>query len=349
MSSVNQRRIVLIVAFILCPPLFMGVWFFRAVFARSDVRRFAFREFLVLPILIFVASILLFYFVMAAPGDPVHVAAGPSASEETIERLRHELGLDRPLHVQYVQFMGDLIIHQDLGESIKYKGRAVSDLFWERFQISAPLGLTALIISAIAAISLGLVATFKKGTIFDTPLISFFMTFQAIPVIILIQVFIMVFSLKLGLLPAGWSGGWDQIFTTTAIIPVLSMSIVGIAGFARFVRALTIDKIEEQYVMAARARGVHPVKIAIFYVLRNASLPLMTVLLPAFFTFFEGSLFVEIIYGIPGLARFTIDAVFSRDYPIILSLGLIFYSLSVFTWWLVDLSYHAADPRVSLE
>lgn len=182
----------------------------------------------------------------------------------------------------------------------------------------------------------------------DTPLISFFMTFQAIPAIILIQVFIMIFSLKLGLLPAGWSGGWEQIFTPTAVIPILTMSLVGIAGFARFVRALTLSIVEEQYVLAAKARGVHPFKIAIYYVLRNASLPLMTVLMPAFFTFFETSLFVEIIYGIPGLARFTIDAVFARDYPVILSLGLIFATWSVITIWIVDVSYHLIDPRVNL-
>ena len=178
---------------------------------------------------------------------------------------------------------------------------------------------------------------------------SFFLFFAAIPSLLLIQFFILFFSLKLGLLPAGWSGGWDAIFTTTAIIPILTLSLVGVVSFARFVRTLTVNIVDEQYVLVAKAKGLSPRKIALGYVLRNAWLPLITVLVPALFTFFEGSFFVERIYGIPGLAQFTIDSVFARDYPVILNLGLLFSMISIFIFLLVDVLYNFADPRVNLK
>lgn len=314
---------------------------------RKEVIRYAVRELLLYVPLFFVASVLLFVFVMLAPGDPVNVIAGPSASQEVIERVRHELGLDRPLPVQYVAFMADFF-RGDLGESIKYPDRGVLELFWERVQVSAPIGFASLMISLIVGTTVGLIATFRKGTWLDTVLISTFLFFSAIPALILIQFLILGLSLQLGLLPAGWSGGWDAVFSTTAIIPVLTLSLVGIVGFARAVRTLTVGIIDEPYVLAAKARGVPPRRIATRYVLRNASLPLITFLIPALFTFWEGSFFVERIYGIPGLGVFMIESLFARDYPVLLGLGLLFIGFGYFLYWIVDVMYHLVDPRVDL-
>ena len=315
---------------------------------RQDVLVYAIKRFALFPIYFLIFSVALFSVVVYAPGDPVRVAAGPSASDEAIERVRHELGLDKPLPVQYKEFVFNFL-QLDFGESIKFRGERVSKLFWERFVVSAPLGAASLVISTVLGIAVGLFATFKKGTWLDTFLLSFFLFFAAIPSLLLIQFFILFFSLKLGLLPAGWSGGWDAIFTTTAIIPILTLSLVGVVSFARFVRTLTVNIVDEQYVLVAKAKGLSPRKIALGYVLRNAWLPLITVLVPALFTFFEGSFFVERIYGIPGLAQFTIDSVFARDYPVILNLGLLFSMISIFIFLLVDVLYNFADPRVNLK
>lgn len=309
--------------------------------------RYALREVLLLAPLFVVASVLLFWLIMEAPGDPINVLVGPSASEETIQRVRHEFGLDRPLPVQYFDFMKDFL-RGDFGESIKYRDRGVMELFWERFQISAPLGFAAFMISTILGTTIGLIATFNKGSLLDKFLLSTAVFFSAIPALLMIQFLILFLSLRLGWLPAGWSGGWDAIFSTTAVIPVLTLSLVGVAGFARFIRTTTITIIDEPYILAAKARGVGPNKIATGYVLRNASLPLLTVIVPSIFTFWEGSFFVERIYGIPGLGVFMIESLFARDYAVLLSLGLLFVTFGYVTILIVDLLYHFADPRVNL-
>ena len=314
---------------------------------RQDTLIYALQRVALFPIFFVIFSAVLFLVVVHAPGDPVLVVAGPHASDEAIENLRHELGLDKPLIVQYKNFVVNFL-QFDFGESIKFQDQRVSTLFWERFKVSAPLGAASLLISTVVGIAVGLIATFKKGTWLDTLLLSSFLFFAAIPSILLIQLFILFLSLKLGLLPSGWSGGWEMIFTPTAIIPILTLSLVGIGGFARFVRTLTVNIVDEQYVLVAKAKGVAPHKIALDYVLRNAWLPLITVLMPALFTFFEGSFFVERIYGIPGLARFTIESVFARDYPVILNLGLLFSMIGVFIFLAQDIAYRVADPRVKL-
>lgn len=313
---------------------------------RQDTLVYILKRVLLFPVFFIFFSVVLFTIVMAAPGDPVAVAAGPSASAEAIELLRHELGLNDPLRVQYKNYIVNFL-RLDFGESIKFRGQRVSTLFWERFKVSAPLGAASLIISTTLGVAVGLFVTFKKGTWLDSLIMSSLLFFVAIPSLLFIQFLILFLSLKLGWLPAGWSGGWEMIFTPTAIIPLLTLSLVGIAGFARFVRTLTINIVDEQYVLVAKAKGLPPHKIALDYVLRNAWLPLITVLMPALFTFFEGSFFVERIYGIPGLAKFTIEAVFSRDYPVLLYLGLLFSMVTVFIFLAQDILYRLADRRVT--
>ena len=315
---------------------------------RSEVALYALRRLALFPIYFLVFSILIFSVVMYAPGDPVDIIAGPTASEETRKLISKEYGFDRPLYEQYFSYMGDFL-RLDFGNSLRFSDRPVAELLWERIQVSAPLGLVASVIGVSLGILVGLFATFKRGTWLDTMLLSGFLVFAAIPSLLLIQFFILLFSLKLGWLPAGWQGGWEGIFTTSAVIPVLTLSLVGVAGMARFIRTITLSIMDEQYVRTAKARGIHPARIAMGYVLRNAWLPLMTVLIPIFFTFFEGSFFVEQIYGIPGLARFTIDSVFGRDYPVILAVGILGSMLSIFTILVVDIFYFVADPRISLK
>ncbi|MEX2144945.1 MAG: ABC transporter permease [Candidatus Spechtbacterales bacterium] len=315
---------------------------------RSEVAFYALRRLAVFPVYFLVFSLLIFFVVMYAPGDPIDIIAGPTASEETRQLIREQYGFDRPLYEQYFSYMGDFL-QGDFGDSLRFQDRPVAELLWERIQVSAPLGLVASVIGVFLGILVGLFATFKRGTWIDTLLLSGFLVFAAIPSLLLIQFFILLFSLKLGWLPAGWQGGWEGIFTTSAIIPILTLSLVGVIGMARFVRTITLGIMDEQYVRTAKAKGLHPSKIATRYVLRNAWLPLMTVLVPIFFTFFEGSFFVEQIYGIPGLARFTIDSVFGRDYPVILAVGIIGSMLSIFIILVVDILYFLADPRISLK
>src|SRR3989344_4793423 len=174
---------------------------------RSEVVFYAFKRLAIFPIYFLVFSFLIFSVVMSPPGDPVDIIAGPTASEETRQLISKEYGFDRPVYEQYISYMGDFM-RLDFGNSLRFSDRSVGELLWERVQVSAPLGLVASVIGVFLGILVGLFATFKRGTWLDTVLLSGFLVFAAIPSLLLIQFFILLFSLKLGWLPAGWQGGW---------------------------------------------------------------------------------------------------------------------------------------------
>lgn len=315
---------------------------------RDDLIRYAFQRLLFLPFFLLIVSFMVFYVGRYGPGDPVIVRAGPKASEETVQQIREELGLDKPVFVQYAGYMGGLVTG-DLGESIVlHPGKNVKELILPRIKISAPINLSALGIAFVVGTIVGLAASFRKNTWVDSSLIGTFLFFSSIPSLIMVQFMIMVLALKFELVPAGWTGDWHSIFTTNMIIPVATISLISIAGVARFVRATTLSVIGENYVRTARAKGLPPHIVALRHVLRNALLPLVTVLVTAVFTAIEGSLFVERIYGIPGMGVFMVEAVFAREYDVITSMTVIIAMLSVTSYIVADILYKFIDPRVNL-
>jgi len=291
---------------------------------------------------------MVFYIGRYGPGDPVLIRAGPKATEETVEQIREELGFDRPVYVQYADYMIGLV-QGDLGESINVQpGKSVKDLVIPRIKISAPITLSALAISFSIGTVVGLIASFRRNTWMDSGFIGTFLFFSSIPSLIMVQFMIMLLALKMNLVPAGWSGDWHSVYTTNMIIPVLTISLISVAGVARFVRATTLAVIGENYVRTAKAKGLPSWVVATRHVLRNALLPLVTVVVTAVFTAFEGSLFVERIYGIPGMGVFMVDAVFAREYDIITSMTVIIAMLSVVSYIVADILYKSIDPRVDL-
>ena len=310
--------------------------------------RYIFQRLMLLPIYLFIFSFVIYVMSFYGPGDPVLVMAGDRATPEAIESLRHELGFDRPILVQYGDYMAHLL-RGDLGMSLKYQDKSVVELIIPKIAISYPLGMASLFFAGFIGITVGLVASFKKGTWIDSVLMSKALFFSAIPSMILIQILILIFALHLGVLPTGWEGGWRSVFSLSAVIPVMTLSLVSIAGFARLVRTTTLAIFDEPYVRAARAKGLPTRVIAWRYILRPAILPLVTVVLPALFSFVEGAFFVERIYGIPGMGAFTIEAIFSRDYPVIVSLMTIGAFLFVIATLVTDVAYRFFDPRVQIQ
>lgn len=305
------------------------------------------RLMLYITVYLFIFSFTIFMVVMYAPGDPIQVLAGKGASDEVINNLRHEYGLDKPILIQYGEYMVRFL-RFDWGESLRFPGQDVKDLIWERFPFSALIGVTAFVLSATVGTAAGLIAAFKKGSWIEGPLLygSFF--FAVIPSLILVQILVFIFGLELRWLPVGWSGGWQKAFSLTAVIPIMTLFLVSVSGFAWFVRSITLNIVDQPYVLAAKAKGIPPWRILTHYVLRNAMLPFVTSMLPALFLSVEGSFFVERIYGIPGLAAFTLDSVFGRDYPVILALGILGSMFSILMILLVDLLYKFVDPRVNV-
>lgn len=314
---------------------------------RDDTVRYILRRLVWMPFYLLIVSFLVFSIGRFGPGDPALVRAGPRASEETVERIRHEMGLDKPIPVQYLNYMKDFV-RGDLGESMAYPGRTVKDLLWERIPISAPIVLASLFIALIVGTAAGLMASLKKGTWVDNSLISFFLFFSSIPSLILIQFLILLLALKFQLVPTKWTGTWESVLSLNMVIPVLTLSLVSVAGIARLVRTTTLTVLDENYVRFAKAKGLSQGVIAVKYVLRNALLPLITQVVISIFTAIEGSFFVESLYGIPGTGQFMVTAVFQRDYNVIMGMTMLIAILFVIGNLVADVLYTFVDPRVDL-
>lgn len=313
---------------------------------RDDMVRYIIRRLIWLPIYLLIVSFLVFCIGRLGPGDPALVRAGPKASEQTIERIRHKMGFDKPIYVQYLDYMKNLI-RGDLGESLVYPNRSVIGLILERVPVSAPIGLVSFLIALSLGTAAGLLAALKRGTWIDNSLIGVFLFFSSIPTLIFVQFLILALSLKLGLFPAKWSGGWESVFSLQMVIPVLTLSLVSIAGIARLVRTTTLGVLDEPYVKMARAKGLPPWVVAVKYILRNALLPLVTIVVATFFGILvAGSFFVEHLYGIPGIGQFMIRSVFQRDYNVIMGMTMIIAFLYVIGNLAQDIVYGKIDPRV---
>lgn len=314
---------------------------------REATIRYIIRRLIWLPIYLLIVSVLVFSIGRFGPGDPALVRAGPRASEETIERIRHEMGFDKPVLAQYTDYMKNLA-KGDLGESMVYPGRSVKDLIFERIPISAPIGLGALVIALFLGTLAGLLASLRRGTWVDNSLIGTFLFFSSIPTLVFVQFLILLLALKFHLFPAKWSGGWESVFSLQMVIPVLTLSLVSVAGIARLVRTTTLAVLDENYVRMARAKGLPSRVVATKYILRNALLPLVTIVILAIFTLIEGSFFVEYLYGIPGTGQFMITSIFQRDYNVIMGMTMLLALLFVIGNLVADISYGLIDPRVQI-
>ena len=295
-----------------------------------------------LPVLLLAVSLITFVLGFYGPGDPAHVRLGARATPEALERLRGQMGLDRPFLVQYGSYVGDAL-RGDFGESYAYSGRSVAELVGRKTFVSAQLGLTAMLLAVGLGVPVGLLAAYKHGTWADTALVSFALFFYATPVFISAPFLILVFALNLHILP---TSGWDGLFSATIVMPALVMGIPGIAGIARLTRSSALEVLGQDYVRTARAKGLSEVRVQVRHVLRNALIPVVTILGLGLATLVEGAFITETIFGIPGIGRFAVDSIFSRDYPVIMALVLILATSFLTANLLVDLLYGFLDPRI---
>ena len=297
-----------------------------------------------LPIILLIVSFITFALGRFGPGDPVEVLMGQYADPEVIERIRDQRGLNDNIMVQYGRYLKN-VVQGDFGESFKYRGRTVSELLKKKMWVSAQLNMAALFLSVSIGIPLGLFAAIRQGTLWDTGTVAFTLLGQSIPVFLTAPVVLLVFALKLDILP---THGWGGFFDTRIIMPAIVMGVPGIAIITRLTRASTLEVISQDYIRTARAKGLSEFTVQRRHVLRNAMIPVITMLGFSLAGIAFTSFIVERFFGIPGIGNLFIESIFARDYPIINAVIIIGTTMFVAANLIVDLLYPWLDPRIRL-
>ena len=299
-----------------------------------------------IPVLLIVA-VLVFLLLRLTPGDPAAILAGDAANTEQIARIRENLGLDRPIPVQFGIWFGNLL-SGDLGESFYYKQK-VTALIGQRLEPTISLAALTTLFAVLVSVPLGVLAAWRFDSWFDRALMGFSVMGFSVPVFVLAYLLIWFVSLKLGLLPVqGYhriaDGFWPYL--QHLILPSFTLSIIYVALIARVTRASVLEALGEDYIRTARAKGLPELRVLVRHALANAAVPIVTVIGIGVALLIGGVVVTESVYAIPGLGRLTVDAVLARDFPTIQGVILFFSFAYVLINLLVDLSYVFLDPRI---
>jgi ABC-type dipeptide/oligopeptide/nickel transport system permease component len=294
------------------------------------------------PLLLGVATVT-FFVMHVLPGDPVLSMVGERYDAATIERLRADMHLDDPLLVRYLRYLGDLI-RLDLGTSY-VTGTPVWDSIRQRFPNTLRLAVAAMAIAIALGVSIGVLAAWRRGSPLDYLLVGGAVVGVSMPVFWLGVLLIYVFSMRLGVLPASGFGNGGLAYLA---LPAVTLAMASTAYVARITRSSVLDEVNETYVKAARAKGARESRILVRHALRNALLPIITVVGVDFGSYLSGAVLTESIFAWPGLGRFTLDAILKRDLPAIQGSVLVMAVLFMLVNLAVDLLYARVDPRVKL-
>ena len=289
---------------------------------------------------LFIVVTATFFLMHSIPGDPLaHMAR--NLPEQTRENYYEKYGLDKSTSEQYVIFMKNLVTKGDLGESLRYPGRGVTDTLLTNASVSAQPGGLALVAGIIIGILLGIVAALNKNRWPDYIVMFIAILGITVPVFVLASVLQYFLSVKLMILPTtGW-GDWRNI-----VLPVIVLSFGTIATYARYVKSNMLDVMGQDYILTAEAKGVSKFNVVKKHVLKNAFLPCMTLLVGQVSGIFTGSFVVEKIFGIPGLGFYYINSINDRDYTMIIGTTVFAAALFVFVQLVVDIAYSVMDPRI---
>jgi len=294
-----------------------------------------------------VVAFVVFLLLYLTPGDPAAILAGDAATSEDIAKIREKLGLDDPFLERFGQWLGRLV-RGDLGVSI-FTNLPVTHLIGQRIEPTLSLTFCTLVISVLVAVPMGVVAAARAGTWIDRVVMAFSVGGFSVPVFVLAYILIMVFSIELEWLPVqGYrpisEGLWE--WARHLILPSLALGTVYIALIARMTRAAMLDVLAQDYVRTAQAKGLAPTAVLLRHALKNAAVPIATVIGIGIALLIGGAIVTETVFALPGVGRLTVDAILRRDYPIIQGVVLMFSAAYVLINLAVDLSYMFFDPRI---
>jgi peptide/nickel transport system permease protein len=304
------------------------------------------RLFATIPVMAIVA-VLVFSMLRLTPGDPASIIAGAAATSADVAGIREKLGLDRPIVEQFAIWIGNML-RGDLGESFFFK-KSVASLVADRIEPTLALATLTMLWSIAVAVPLGVVAAYRQGTWIDRVVMGFSVLGFSVPVFVIGYVLIYVFAIELAWLPVqgyqplreGFGG-----FLQRLVLPSITLSVIYVALIARITRTSVLEVLGEDYIRTARAKGPRRTTVLMRHALRNAAVPIVTVIGIGAALLIGGVVVTESVFSIPGLGRLTVDAVLARDYPTVQAVILLFSLVYVLLNLLVDVAYTFLDPRI---
>ena len=292
-----------------------------------------------IPILIGV-SIIIFALKTFTPGDPARQILGNSATEEQVQEKREELGLNDPVYVQYFNYVKNIVLHGDFGDSYR-TGEPVLSEIAPRLLTSAKITLGAVAIGAVIGILLGILSALKKYTWVDSGVLVISMFFQSVPEFVVALVLIMIFAVNLHILPANGIDSWQGY-----IMPMLCIGLSSVASYTRITRSSMLEVLGEDYIRTAKAKGQTNGNITYHHALRNAMIPVAQSIGTNLGNSIGGGMVLETVFGVPGVGKYIVDSITQRNYPSVLGGALIIAMVLTVINLLVDISFVLIDPRL---
>ena len=308
-----------------------------------------FRRLTALMVTLLVASLLIFLLLEILPGEPAAVILGVGAQEDTLRALRAELGLDLPAPVRYLNWLGE-VLQGNLGRSYTYD-TPVKELLLNRVELALPLALLAILLSTGIAIPLGVFAASRHRKVADTSIMGFAQLGVAVPNFWFAILLILLFSVKLGWFSAGgfagWDAGWFPAFKSL-VLPAVALALPQAAILARVTRSSVLETVQEDYIRTARAKGLSRSQALWRHAVRNALIPVVTILGLQLSFLLAGTIIIENVFYLPGVGRLLFQAIAQRDLMVVKILVLVLAATVVLINFLVDLLYAVLDPRLRL-
>ncbi|MCJ1900080.1 MULTISPECIES: ABC transporter permease [Paracoccus] len=308
--------------------------------------RYVIRRLISLGLSLLLASALIFSVVELVPGDPASFMLGTGAQPETVTALRQQMGLDLPLPLRYLHWLGGLLAG-DLGHSFTYK-TPVAGMILDRMQVSLPLALMALALAVLIALPIGMFAAARRGRAGDTGVMAATQVGIALPNFWFAMLLVLLFAVKLRWLPAGGFPGWDHPAAAlkSLLLPAVALALPQAAILARVLRSALVETLGQDYIRTARAKGLSAGQALSRHALRNALIPVLTIMGMQFSFLLAGAIIIENVFYLPGLGRLIFQAITQRDLIVVQGAVLVLVAAVILVTFLVDLSYALVDPRL---
>jgi len=302
--------------------------------------KYIFKRFLMMLVTIFIIATLTFFLMHAVPGSPLE--SDRNTNETVQANLERFYKLDQPLHIQYLSYMQSIVTF-DFGPSIKDPNRTVNELLARGFPISFELGIITILVAVVSGIILGTMASLRHNKMIDYAAMAFAVVGISIPNFVLATVLIQQLAVNWNLFPpATWTSPMHMV------LPVLALATGPMAIIARLTRSSMLEVLTQDYIKMARAKGIKPMRIVLRHALRNALMPVVTIMGTLLAGILTGTFVIEKIFAIPGMGKYFVDSINNRDYPVIMGTTVFYSAFLIFMLFLVDIVYGILDPRIKL-